>query len=122
MSALGGQPDVSKRRLSRFSWALYSFNKACGASVSRLGGAFYGVNIAIDYLEVWQAPIGEQLLPRHSPVFAPDPKQWYAVVNFGARPQPSATLAAPPPLQPPEEPGVAIRHVPKLPRDLGSSS
>ena len=75
------------------------------------------MNIAIDYLEVWQAPIGEQLRPRRSPVFAPDPKQWHAVINVGALPQPSAALAAPPPLQPPEEPGVAIRHVPKLPRD-----
>src|SRR6476469_10223854 len=70
----------------------------CSASVSRLGGAFCGVNIAIDYLEVWQAPIAEQLRPRRSPVFAPDPKQGHAVINVGALPQPSAALAAPPPL------------------------
>jgi hypothetical protein len=39
------------------------------------------------------------------------------VVNFGTLPQTPAALAAAPPLQPSEEPGVAIRRVPKLPRD-----
>jgi hypothetical protein len=34
--------------------AQFSFKKA---SVLRLGGAFCGVNIAINYLQVWQAPI-----------------------------------------------------------------
>jgi len=94
-----------------------SFEEACGASVLRLDGAFCGVNIAINYLEVRQAPIPQQIRPRRFPVLAPNPKQRNAVVNFGALPQPSAALAAAPPLQPSEEPGVAIRHVPKLPRD-----
>src|SRR6476646_8454785 len=89
----------------------------CSASVSRLGGAFCGVNIAIDYLEVWQARIGKQLRPWRSPVFAPDSKQRHAVINFGALPQPSAALATATRLQPPQEPGVAARRVPKLPRD-----
>ena len=83
----------------------------------RLDGAFCGVNIAINYLEVRQAPIAEQIRPRRFRCSLQHPKQRNAVVNFGALPQPSATLAAAPPLQPPEEPGVAIRHVPKLPRD-----
>ena len=85
--------------------------------MSRLDGTFCGVNVTIDYLEVWQAPIGEQIRPRRFPVFAPHPKQRDAVVNFGALPQPSAALAAAPRLQPPQEPGVVTRRVPKLPRD-----
>ena len=50
-------------------------------------------------------------------MFAPHPKQRDAVVNFGALPQPSAALAAASRLQPPQEPGVVARHVPKSPRD-----
>jgi hypothetical protein len=83
----------------------------------RLGRAFCGVNIAINYLKVWQAPIAEQIRPRRFPVLAPNSKQRDAVVDFGAFPQPPAALAAAPPLQPPEKPRVAIRRVPKLPRD-----
>ena len=88
-----------------------SFEKACGASVLRLDGAFCGVNIAINYLEVRQAPIAQQVRPRRFPVLVPNPKQRNAVVDFGALPQPSAALAAAPPLQAPEELGVAVRHV-----------
>ena len=95
----------------------FGFKKACGASVSRLDGTFCRVNVTIDYLEVWQAPIGKQIRPRRFPVFAPHPKQRNAVVNFGTLPQPSAALTAAPRLQPPQEPGVVTRHVPKLPRD-----
>src|SRR5262245_315650 len=95
----------------------FGFKKACGASVSRLDGTFFRVNVTIDYLEVGQAPIGEQIRPRRFPVFAPHPKQRDAVVNFGILPQPSAALAAAQRLQPPQEPGVVTRHVPKLPRD-----
>ena len=72
------------------------------------------MNVTIDYLEVWQAPIGEQIRPRRFPVFAPHPKQWHAVVNFGALPQPSAALAAAPHLHPPQEPGVVTRRVPEI--------
>src|SRR6185312_704775 len=104
-------------RMAKRTPSLRRHGGKCGASVSRLDGAFYGVNIAIDYLEVWQAPIGKQLRPRRSPVFAPDPKQWHAVINFGALPQPSGALAAATRLQAPQEPGVAARRVPKLPRD-----
>ena len=75
------------------------------------------MNVTIDYLEVWQAPIGEQIRPRRFPVFAPHPKQRDAVVNFGALPPPSAALAAAPRLQPPQEPDVVTWRVPKLPRD-----
>jgi len=56
---------------------------------------------AINYLEIWQAPIVEQIWPRRLLVLAPHPKQRDTVVNFGALPQPTAGLAAAPPLQPP---------------------
>src|SRR6516225_1981782 len=88
-----------------------------GASASRLDGTFCSVNVTIDYLEVWQAPIVEQIRPPHFPVFAPNSKQRDAVVNFGALPQPSAALTAAPRLQPSQERGVVARRVPKLPRD-----
>ena len=95
----------------------FGFKKACGASVSRLDGTFCRVNLTIDYLEVGQAPIGEQIRPRRFPALVPNPKQRDAVVNFGTLPQPSAALTAAPRLQPPQEPGVVTRHVPKLPGD-----
>jgi hypothetical protein len=63
-----------------------SFEEACGASILRFGGAFCGVNIAIYYLEVRQAPIAQQIRPRRFPVLVPNPKQRNAVVNFGALP------------------------------------
>jgi hypothetical protein len=134
MSAIGGKADgstaqrtmtlrclIRRPNSKRNGSATSAFHRlrgeACGTSVSRLAGTFCGVNVAIDYLEVWQAPIGEQIRPRRFPVFAPHPKQRDAVVNFGALPQPSAALAAAPRLQPPQEPGVVTRRVPKLPRD-----
>ena len=42
-------------RMAKRTPSLRRHGGKCGASVSRLDGAFYGVNIAIDYLEVWQA-------------------------------------------------------------------
>ena len=41
------------------------------------------MNVTIDYLEVWQAPIVEQCRPWRIPVFAPYPKQRDSVVNLG---------------------------------------
>jgi len=48
---------------------------AGGVSVSRLGRAFRGMDIAVDRLKVGQSPIIEQLRPWSMPVFAPNPKQ-----------------------------------------------
>ena len=86
-------------------------------SVARLGRAFCGVDIAIDHLKIWQAPIIEQLRPWRVPVFAPHPKQRHAVVNLGAFPQPSAGFAAASRLQAPQERGLATRRIPELPCD-----
>jgi hypothetical protein len=115
-----GRPDISvEQTVVDFAaeFLIQPSLSACGAPVSRLDGTFCRVNVTIDYLEVRRAPIVEQIRPRRFPVLAPNPKQRDAVVNFGALPQPSAALAAAPPLQSPEELGVAIRRVPKLPRD-----
>ena len=112
-----GEPKSEALGLYAFRSVQLSFKKACGTSVSGLDGTFCRVNVTIDNLEVWQAPIVEQIRPRRFPMFAPHPKQWDAVVNFGALPQPSAALATAPRLQPPQEPGVVTRRVPKLPRD-----
>jgi hypothetical protein len=68
-------------------------------------------------LGIWQAPIAQQFRPWCFPVLGPHPKQRDTVVNFSVLPQPSAALPAAPSLQPPEEPGAAIRRIPKLPRD-----
>ena len=69
------------------------------------------MNVAIDYLEVWQAPIGEQIRPRRFPVLTPHAKQRDAVVNFGALSKPSAALAAAPCLQPPQERGLELVEI-----------
>jgi hypothetical protein len=88
-----------------------------GVPVVRFGRAFCGVNIAIDHLKIWQAPIIEQLRPRRIPVFAPHPKQRDAVIHLGTSPQSSTGFAAASPLQAPQEPGLATRRIPELPCD-----
>jgi hypothetical protein len=105
-------------RASLRSWsAQFIFNKAGGASILRFDGGFCGVSIAVNYLEVWQAPIAEQIRPRGLSALAPNSKQRDTVVNFSAFPQPPAALAAAPPLQPAEKLDIAVWRVPKLPRD-----
>jgi integrase len=54
------------------------------------------VDVAIDYLEIWQAPVGEQLRPLDVPVFLPYAKQGDPVIYFGVPPQPSACLETAP--------------------------
>ena len=56
------------------------------APVPRFRRAFRSVDVAIDYPEVGQSPKIEQSRPRRVSVFAPDPKQRDALVNFGASP------------------------------------
>jgi hypothetical protein len=57
--------------------------------MSAFGGkadiAFCDVDVAIDYLEVWQALVGEQLRPWDVPVFVPYAKQGDPVIYFGVR-------------------------------------
>jgi hypothetical protein len=59
------------------------------SAMSAFGGkadiAFCDVDVAIDYLEVWQALVGEQLRPWDVPVFVPYAKQGDPVIYFGVR-------------------------------------
>ena len=50
-------------------------------------------------------------------MFAPDPKQRDAMINFGALPQPSAAFIAAPCLQAPQKSRVTTRRIPELPCD-----
>ena len=87
----------------------------------RFDGAFCGVDVAIDQLKVRQAPKIEQPRPRRVSVFAPDPKQRDAMVNFGVPPQPPAALSAASTLEAPQESGLATWRIPELPRDDASA-
>jgi hypothetical protein len=94
---------------------------AHGASVPRLGGAFCGVGVSVDHLEVWQAPITEQLRPLRIPVFAPYPKQRDSVVDLGGPPESSAGLATAARLEAPQQAGLVTRRIPELPgNDAGA--
>ena len=62
--------------------------------VPRLCRAFRGVDVAIDYLKVGQAPIVAQSRPRRVSVCAPNPEQRDAMVDFSVPPQPAAALSA----------------------------
>ena len=53
------------------------------APVPRFCRSFRRMDVAVDHLKVGQSPKIEQSRPRHPPVFAPDPKNGEAMVNFG---------------------------------------
>jgi hypothetical protein len=72
------------------------------------------VDVAIDYLEIWQAPVGEQLRPLDVPVFLPYAKQGEPVIYFGVPPQPSACLETASPLKTTQKRCLAIRCIPEL--------
>jgi hypothetical protein len=91
MSAFGGKADIG-----RFSSGSESLRLA---SVPRLDGAFGNVDVAIDYLEVWQAPVGEQLRPWDVPVFLPYSKQRDMVIHF-SKAWPRLNLRLEKPLEP----------------------
>jgi hypothetical protein len=67
-------PDDTIAGKKRDGHLAISFRRACGPSLPRLDGAFFGVDIAIDYLEIRQTPKIEQLRPRQITVFAPHSK------------------------------------------------
>jgi hypothetical protein len=71
------------------------------APVARFICAFCGVDVLIDHLKVWQAPIPQQLRPRRVSMIAPHSKQRDAMVNLGGLPKTPAGLAAAPRLQAP---------------------
>ena len=70
------------------------------------------MDVAIDDLEISQAPKIEQLRPGHIPVFPPHSKQRHPVIYLGVFPEPSACLAAAAPLKATQECCLAIRRIP----------
>jgi hypothetical protein len=50
-------------------------------------------------------------------VFAPNPEQRDAMVDFSVPPQPTGTLSAAPTLEAPQKSDLAARRIPELPRD-----
>jgi hypothetical protein len=87
------------------------------APVSRFGRAFRSVDVAIDHLKVDQSPKVKQSRPRRISVFAPDPEQRDALVNFGIPPQPAGSLTAAPTLEASQKSDLAAWRIPELPRD-----
>lgn len=79
------------------------------------------MDVAIDYLEIWQAPVGEQLRPLDVPVFLPYAKQGDPVIYFGVPPQPSACLETASSLKTTQERCLAIRCIPELPGNNAST-
>jgi hypothetical protein len=79
------------------------------------------VDIAINHLKVGRPSKIEQSRPRRISVFAPDPEQRDAMVNFDIPPQPPTALSAPPILDAPQQLDLATRRIPELPRDNASA-
>jgi hypothetical protein len=79
------------------------------------------MDVAVDHLKVRQSPKVDQSRPRRVSVFAPDPEQRDAMVNFGIPPQPPAALSAPPTLETPQKSNLATRRIPELPSDHTST-
>jgi hypothetical protein len=64
----------------------------------RLVGAFCGVDVAVDDLQVGQSPVAEQLRPSFIPMVTPDTKQRDPVIYLRILPEPPACLTAAPAL------------------------
>src|SRR5262249_48482114 len=95
---------------------LFAVRHAPLAAIARLAGAFLDVDVAIDPLQVGQAPIAEQRRPRLVATLAPDLEQRHAMIYLGGLPQPAAALGAAVKLHALEELDVIARRVPELPR------
>ncbi len=89
--------------------------------IPRFCRAFRSVNIAINHLKVRQSPKVEQSRPRRVSVFAPDPEQRDAMVDFGIPPQPPAALSAAPTLDTTQQSDLATRRIPELPSNHASA-
>ena len=87
---------------------------AGNAPVPRFGRAFSGMDVAINHLKFEQSPKIDQSRPGRVSVFAPDPEQRDAMVDFGIPPQPPAALCAAPILDAPQQLDLAAGHIPEL--------
>ena len=79
------------------------------------------MDVAIDYLEVWQSPVVEQLRPSFIAMVAPNSKQGDAMIYLGVPPQPSACLETASPLNTTQKRCLAIRSIPELPGNNAST-
>src|SRR3569623_3596323 len=75
------------------------------------------MRVAVDHLQVRQAPEVEQLRPAEIAMLPPHAEQRNAVIDFGSLPQPRAAGGTATLLQLPEQLGVVARCVPELPGD-----
>src|SRR5262249_46350614 len=96
--------------------ALRKFEPAL-AAVRRLHGALGGVNIAVDDLEIGQAPERQQGRPRRIAMLAPDPEQRDPMVDLGAPQQAPPRLRAAADLQALEHADLVAWRIPELPCD-----
>src|SRR5262249_48290996 len=96
--------------------ALRKFKPAL-AAIGRFARALGGVNVAVDDLQIGQAPERQQGRPRRVAMLAPDPEQRDAVVDLGAPQQAALGLRAATDLQPLEHAHLIAGRIPELPRD-----
>jgi hypothetical protein len=97
--------------------SLTSNGERFGASIARLVGTFQHMSVAVDDMQVWHAPIVQQVRPRHTPILAPDAIERYAVIYLRILPEATARLAATTRLKPSQQRRLFARRVPELPCD-----
>src|SRR6185437_89319 len=79
------------------------------------------MRVAIDDLQVGQAPISEQVGPRGTAIFTPDAVKRHAVIDLRVPPQPPARLPATAGLQSSQQGGLLAWRIPELPsNDAGA--
>jgi hypothetical protein len=107
---------LRNRARGRLALSLGEVGRGAGnAPVTRFDHAFSRVDVAIDHLKVGQSPKSQQPRPTRVTVFAPNPEQRDAVVNFGVPPQSPAALSAAPTLKTPQQFNLATWRIPELP-------
>src|SRR5580704_14236748 len=111
------KPTSAPASISARSWYSRRRHPPRDAAVARLACAFGHVSVAIDHLQVRQAPKSEQRRPRRVAMLAPHLEQRHMVVDLGGLPQPAAALGAAPRLQAAQQRRFAAWRVPELPGD-----
>src|SRR5215510_2321437 len=80
-----------------------------------LGRALGHVGLAVDHLQVWQAPVIQKLRPRQVALLLEHLEQRHAMIDFGGLQEPFAALAAAPLLQAAKQPHMVARRAPEVP-------
>ena len=97
----GARAHSPRKRASSVKDWVSAFAGTCGRQGTAppgpcLDGAFCRVSVAIDHLQIGQAPERQQRRPVHVAMLAPDPEQRHAMIDFRGLPQPRAGLGAAP--------------------------